>query len=325
MSNPGVWTSPRWPTIAAVIPVYNRPALIARAIESALAQERPPDEIIVVDDGSTDDTAVVAAAYGDPVRVIRQPNSGVSVARNAGVSNSQCEFIAFLDSDDLWDPSHLRRMECAIVATQGRAVLYFSDVLVESHYPGDTFWSVCDFQIEGAHELRADSCEWLFRARQPMLIPASTMRRDAYLAVGGSEPRLVRRGDTHLFFKIGMAGPCCAVAGYAGSLTRDDLTSVSTVFPAGDATYLECSIWLYHDLLDRPRFSSRQRRILGRRLAAGYWDVAKQKGLTAPFGAVVNAGRATRHDPAILLKRSRNRIRHFDLGITRHLADGSPE
>ena len=135
------------PTIAAVIPVYNRAGLIGRAIESALGQMRPPDEIVVVDDGSTDDTAAVAAAYGHPVRVIRQPNSGVSVARNLGITQTNCEFIAFLDSDDLWDPLHLQQMEGAIIATEGRAVLY-SRMYPWAQSPGETFWAVCGFEID---------------------------------------------------------------------------------------------------------------------------------------------------------------------------------
>ncbi|HDS85227.1 MAG TPA: glycosyltransferase family 2 protein, partial [Phycisphaerales bacterium] len=57
-------------TISAVIPAYNSAAHIGRAIDSVLAQTRPPEEIIVVDDGSTDDTARIVRSYGDKVRLI---------------------------------------------------------------------------------------------------------------------------------------------------------------------------------------------------------------------------------------------------------------
>jgi glycosyltransferase involved in cell wall biosynthesis len=89
-------------TISVIIPAYNREAYLAEAIESALGQTLPPDEIIVVDDGSSDRTAEIARSYGREVRCISQENQGAGVARNAGVKEAQGSLIAFLDSDDLW-------------------------------------------------------------------------------------------------------------------------------------------------------------------------------------------------------------------------------
>lgn len=88
-----------------VIPVFNGEAYLAAAIESALSQTYEPVEVIVVDDGSTDRSAAVAAEYG--VRLLRQPNRGVSAACNAGLRHARGELIAFLDADDLWVPERL--------------------------------------------------------------------------------------------------------------------------------------------------------------------------------------------------------------------------
>jgi glycosyltransferase involved in cell wall biosynthesis len=88
--------------ISAIIPAYNRAAYIAEAIESALGQTRLPDEIVVIDDGSTDRTAEIARAFGEKVRCISQQNQGIGGARNAGLSAACGDWIAFLDSDDLW-------------------------------------------------------------------------------------------------------------------------------------------------------------------------------------------------------------------------------
>jgi hypothetical protein len=312
-------------SIAAVIPTYNRATLIERAIESALTQQRQPDEVLVVDDGSTDNTAALVAAYGEPVTLIRKPQGGVSTARNLGVARSRSDYVAFLDSDDLWYPSHLLRMEQAIEATNGRAVLYFSDLQLGPHYPTDTAWEPCGFEIEGTHKLCDDAGDWLFGPRQPMLIPASLVRRDAYLAVGGSESRLICRGDTHLFFKIGMAGPLCAVAGFAGHATRHDPTSVQTTAGPGAETYLNCTVWLYGDLLRSGKFTGAQRGVLSRRLGDGYWDLAKHQGARAPASALLSLARATRHDPALLPKRLSNRIRRIELGIPRRSTNASVE
>jgi glycosyltransferase involved in cell wall biosynthesis len=96
------------PVVSVIIPTYNRSALLAEAIESALAQTWKDLEIIVVDDGSTDDTQEVLAPYCGRIKYIYQPNSGVpSCPRNAGIRNATGEYIAILDSDDVMFPRKL--------------------------------------------------------------------------------------------------------------------------------------------------------------------------------------------------------------------------
>src|SRR4051794_10354756 len=93
---------PMNPTVSVIVPAYNYERYLSLAIESALAQTHSPLEVIVVDDGSTDDTPRVLAAYGDRIRAIRQPNQGAGAARNTGIAASRGDYLAFLDSDDLW-------------------------------------------------------------------------------------------------------------------------------------------------------------------------------------------------------------------------------
>ena len=127
--------SPDEPRIAAVIPAYDRERTIARAIESILAQTWPAAEIIVVDDGSRDDTRRVVERFGERVRCVTQANAGASAARNRGVREAKQPWVAFLDSDDHWRPQHLERIARAIRATDGRAALYFADLLLSpDHY-----------------------------------------------------------------------------------------------------------------------------------------------------------------------------------------------
>ncbi len=95
------------PRFSVVIPAYNSAATLARAIESVRAQSWPAHETIVVDDGSTDATAAVARQF-DAVRLIQQPNSGVSVARNAGAAAATGDWLAFLDADDWYAPDRIR-------------------------------------------------------------------------------------------------------------------------------------------------------------------------------------------------------------------------
>ena len=96
-------------TVTVIIPTYNRDHMIADAIESVLNQQFTHYELIVVDDGSTDETPAVLAKYSPAIKVIRQDNQGVSVARNRGIQASRADLIAFLDSDDLWQTQKLAR------------------------------------------------------------------------------------------------------------------------------------------------------------------------------------------------------------------------
>lgn len=102
MSNSTQHRDARAPLVSVIVPTFNRERFINAAIDSVLAQTYRHFELIVVDDGSTDTTPDLLAAYGDAVRVIRQPNQGVSAARNTGIRASQGEYIALLDSDDYW-------------------------------------------------------------------------------------------------------------------------------------------------------------------------------------------------------------------------------
>jgi len=102
------------PFFSCIIPSYNRADMIAATIDSVLAQEFADVEIIVVDDGSTDATMDVLARYGDRIQIHRQPNKGPGAARNLGISRATGQYLAFLDSDDLWFPWTLATYKQAI-------------------------------------------------------------------------------------------------------------------------------------------------------------------------------------------------------------------
>lgn len=89
------------PCFSIVIPLYNRPREVRRAIDSCLAQQKASFEVVVVDDASTDQSAAVVESYADArVRLVRhQRNRGECPARNSGVDVSRGEWIVFLDSD----------------------------------------------------------------------------------------------------------------------------------------------------------------------------------------------------------------------------------
>lgn len=99
------------PVVSVIIPTYKRGYCIAACLRSVLAQSFDDFEIIVVDDASGDDTQAQVASVADP-RIVYLPhatNQGGAVARNTGIARARGEFIAFLDSDDLWLPDKLQK------------------------------------------------------------------------------------------------------------------------------------------------------------------------------------------------------------------------
>lgn len=95
------------PKVSVVMPCYNNAAYVRQAVDSVLQQDYPNIELIVVDDGSKDNSLEVLASYGERIKVVSQPNQGPAAARNNGIRHATGDYIAFLDSDDLWLPGKL--------------------------------------------------------------------------------------------------------------------------------------------------------------------------------------------------------------------------
>lgn len=161
-------------TISAVIPTYNRASLLGRAIDSVLAQTRPVQEIIVVDDGGTDDTAEVVARYGKAVKYVRRVNGGLAAARNTGVQNSRCDWVAFLDDDDEWLP-HRIESQVAVLTKNPSAILCYGGLLNRRPEGKETYLPAVP-----PHRLLRT-----FRLKNPFTPISVLVRRDTFQKVGG--------------------------------------------------------------------------------------------------------------------------------------------
>ena len=114
--------------VSTIIPVYNRPEMVSRAVASLLDQTYRPIEILLVDDGSTDHTPAVLAqlqaAHPEHIRVIRQDNGGAGLARETGRQAPRGAFIQYLDSDDYLLPNKFADQVAALQAHPECAIAF---------------------------------------------------------------------------------------------------------------------------------------------------------------------------------------------------------
>lgn len=228
-------TSPK--RVSVVVPTYNRSQFLQRAIDSALRQSHPPHEIIIVDDGSTDDTEARFHGLPAPVRYVKQVNGGVSVARNHGASLATGDWLAFLDSDDVWDSAKLEAQFAAISANPhcgwsitGCHVVNLDDVIVESRRGFEGVFEVFEAVGESpetffAHRFARQSLQlqsmtsavFVGDAWGPLFLgnfalPSSALvSRELFERVGGFNPQLRLAEETEFFHRIAAASHVAVV------------------------------------------------------------------------------------------------------------------
>lgn len=136
------------PSVSVIIPTYNREKCIAECIESVLGQTVSPEEILVIDDGSSDRTPEILASFGDKISVIRQENGGVSAARNAGLSVAKSEWVAFLDSDDIWLPNRMEIFQSDYQAmTFDGIVAHVCNIAVETSEDDENLFGIRQYDV----------------------------------------------------------------------------------------------------------------------------------------------------------------------------------
>lgn len=134
--------------ISVVIPNHNGAQFLVEAVSSVIGQDYPEIEIIVVDDGSTDNSIERLREFGTKIKVIETSNRGASAARNAGIFAAKGEYLAFLDSDDLWTEDKLS-LQFELMQGSGLDLVYChgqefgsadgSDVFHQATFSGDCY------------------------------------------------------------------------------------------------------------------------------------------------------------------------------------------
>lgn len=189
------------PSVSVITPAWNAGEFIRETIESVRAQTFTDWELVIVDDGSTDDTVAIVESYRalDPrVRLVRQPNSGPSTARNHGMRVAAGDFFAFLDSDDTWHPTFLAA-QLAVFARYPDTALVTGNGY---HRGGPLHRQPARPIAEGcpilpAVELITDECA---------VFIMTVFRRAVYVSIGGFDETQWHSEDYDFWLRAALAG-----------------------------------------------------------------------------------------------------------------------
>jgi len=200
-------------TISAVIVTYNRKDVLCQAIESVLSQTKPVNEIIVVDDGSTDGSeAIIRKAFGSAIRIIRQPNRGVGYARRTGIDAANGSWIAFLDSDDKWNPKKIELQSDALCGLPEDVVWLFGNAgLINDNGFVSDFFSLYDLAMPRDLTIIEDIFPLCFPHFFPML-PGSLIKKDVMKQVNAFCEGLRCGEDFLLAMQLGLRGKFAATS-----------------------------------------------------------------------------------------------------------------
>ena len=171
--------------VSVVIPAYNAAAFIAQTLDSVRTQTFTEHETIVVDDGSTDRTSDVVEEYftrhGVRGRVVRQENRGIAAARNAGMREATGTYVALLDHDDLWYPEKLDAVMAEFEDHPGADLVCHNENITRDGRI---------VRVSRRRLQRGNAYEALLFGGNMLSPSATTLRREAALALGGFDERM---------------------------------------------------------------------------------------------------------------------------------------
>jgi len=211
------------PLVSIIIPTYNRAHCIEQAIRSALKQTFRDFELIIADDGSTDGTEQAVTRLGEPaVRFVRKANGGCSSARNFGVANANGKYVAFLDSDDEWDPRWLETTVAMMEADPGVGAVYGSLARVGSD---GSDHGVFDLSLGGQY--REATVPYVLSQASGLLGSNIIARREVVQQIGGWDETFPTSGDFEFGLRLAVAtrvglvaAPMIRLIETAGSLSK---------------------------------------------------------------------------------------------------------
>ncbi|HIC73613.1 MAG TPA: glycosyltransferase family 2 protein [Candidatus Marinimicrobia bacterium] len=184
--------------MSAIIPTFNRAHLLPRAVDSILSQTLPPHSVIIVDDGSTDGTEKLIKKNYPEIKYLKQDNLGVSAARNAGITATSCEWLAFLDSDDEWLPEKLARQMEVLNLAPAMKICHSGEIWIRNGKRVNPL------------KKHSKSGGWMFKKDLPIccISPSSAMiHRSVFDNVGLFEESLPACEDYDLWLRVTSSYP----------------------------------------------------------------------------------------------------------------------
>jgi len=216
------------PLVSVVIPTFNRVRQVQAAVRSVLAQTYRELEVIVVDDGSTDGTGQALQALinqegcsGKRIRYLVQPNRGQSTARNAGIEEARGEWVAFLDSDDIWLPGKLEWQVRALEKFRDKSCACITDArLVDSLGMDTSAFRKSGKPYEEAMGIDFEAVTTLVKYRDPFWLSTLLVRTDVVKELGSFDTQLGYAEDHDFLFRLSLVTSLCYVNKPLASLDR---------------------------------------------------------------------------------------------------------
>lgn len=208
------------PFFSVIVPTFNRAELLKTTVRSILSQHYGDFELVVIDDGSQDDSLEYLGTLGAKARILRQSNRGPGSARNRGAEIATGDYLAFLDSDDVWFPWTLDVYREAIDSSGRPAFLagkphVFSDEKSLVHVKSELLTT------EKFQDYLASGDEWRWWG-----VSSFVIRKDVFLSVGGFMEDRLNGEDADLALRLGVAPGFVQITAPATFAYREHATNV---------------------------------------------------------------------------------------------------
>jgi glycosyltransferase involved in cell wall biosynthesis len=266
--------------VSIIIPTYNRAHLVAEALQSAMAQSYSATQIIVIDDGSQDNTAEIVAQF-ENVEYYYQENKGQAAARNLGLSRAKGEYIASLDSDDIWHKDFLKVavgaleryeadfvfLNCTEISETGQTASSWeqSNIWREYSNKNDGEWSMLN--AEEVRELFINTC--------PAPSSALLIRRSSFVSNWNEEMKIA--DDWYLILEMVLKRRCRAAFTLSRYWTKH--VHSSNIYHGREKLEVVRDLGLHDEPLFARRFqehlTSAEKAVLRKRLATHYFNFGR--------------------------------------------------